>query len=107
MKSARMDRRVTFSRRAILSETERGDFADYLTVWAQYTRLSGRESLQAGRVVNVEDGTLRIRDSEAAREISSADRVSIGGRDHAIKAVALPERRGGYITISVSSSLGD
>lgn len=108
MNPGQLDTRVTFRRRAVLNARERSDdYSDFLTVWAKYTRLSGREALQAGRVTDIETGTLRIRDSARAREITNEDRVRVKGRNHAVQAVSLPERRTGFIDIAVSTDVGE
>lgn len=103
MNAGRLDKQVTFRRRAPgASQRDRGGYQDHATVWGDYRRLSGREALQAGREVNVEEGTLRIRIGEAD-DITIADRVVVEGRELGIKAVSTPDRRGGFVEFMVQS----
>lgn len=109
MQAGRLKFRVTFKRRAVISPRERSDdYRDrFLVDWpADYQRQNGREALEAGRPVDVEQGILSVRESTETRQITSADRVEIEGRDHAITSVSLPNRRTRRIDLVVSTSLG-
>lgn len=107
MRAGRLDLRVTFHRRADLGDYQRGEFEPFLSGEpAEYRRLSGAEAVEGGRLSDVEQGTLIIRDSAKAREITAADRVTIAGRDFAIKSVGVPVRRLRRIEMSVASELG-
>ena len=106
IQAGRLDTRAAFSRRAYIDERERGEPEVFLTVWAQYVRATGREQVQAGRDVDFEPATLRIRDSAAAREISSGDRVTVHDRDHRITSVSLPGRSG-LIELAITTDLGE
>lgn len=107
MDAGRLSRRAAFHRRAILASpvagNARGRFeeAAFLTVWADYRQTPGREVVSAGLVEDRIGGTLRIRDSVAARKVTSADRVTISGASFAIASVALPEGREGFIEMIV------
>lgn len=108
IEAGRLDERVTFYRRAVVTPragNERGAFAPLVTLWAEFLPERGRETLQAGRAVDVRAGILRVRDSDTARGITSADRVRIRGIDHRIATVALPTRRSGIIEMTVEASL--
>ncbi len=104
--SGSLDKRVTFRRRSKTSNPrERGDYADLATVWGNYRRLSGREALQAGREVNVEEGTLRVRYPGGADNVTVADRVVIEGRERAITSAGTPERKLGFVEFTVTSDV--
>lgn len=104
--SGSLDKRVTFRRRGKTENPrERGPFADLVTMWGNYLRLSGREALQAGRETNVEEGTLRVRTPGLADDISIGDRVVIEGRERAITSVGTPERKLGFIEFTVKTDV--
>ena len=106
MKAGRLDRRVMFRRRAKgTTVRDRGDFADLVEVWGDYLRLSGREALEAGREVNIEEGTLRVRWPGPADDVTIADRVVLDGRERAVKGVGTPDRRAGFIEFTVSTDI--
>jgi head-tail adaptor len=112
MRAGRLDLRVDFHRRALVPGRphDRGDFepVPYLAdVPAEYRRLSGSETLEGGRLSDVEQGTLLIRDTPEARTITAADRVRFEGRDFAIKTVPVPVRRLRRIEINVALEMGD
>lgn len=106
MKAGRLDRRVTFRRRAKgATVRDRGDFVDLVEVWGDYLRLSVREALEAGREVNVEEGTLRVRWPGEADDVTIGDRVVIDGRERAIVGAGTPDRRAGFIEFTVRSDV--
>lgn len=55
-----------------------------VAVWGDLRETTGRERIAAGRVEAPATGTLRIRDSAAARAITAADRVTVRGHAWAI-----------------------
>lgn len=103
MDAGRLNRRAAFHRRAVLSTpiagNARGGFeADpFLTVWADFRQTPGREVVSAGLAEDQIGGTLRIRNSAAARQITAADRCNMSGTSFAIVSVGLPETSEGYI----------
>lgn len=110
MRAGRLDLRVTFTRRVPVpgrphdrSDTYAPFHADEP---AEYRRLSGTETLEGGRLSDVEQGTLIVRDSPENRAITAADRVLIEGRDFAIKTVPVPVRRLRRIEMTVACELG-
>jgi len=105
MQPGRMDTRVVFSRRTVLSPRDRGAFAPILTAWAEYRAVSGRAQAQAGQVVGFEAATLKIWDSPRARTITVGDRALLRGADHRITSVGLPA--GGAIELAASTDLGE
>lgn len=112
MRAGRLDLRVDFHRRAAVPGRphDRGDFepVPYIAgVPAEYRRLSGAETLEGGRLSDVEQGTLLIRDTPEARAITAADRVRFEGRDFAIKTVPVPARRLRRLEINVALEMGD
>lgn len=103
MDAGRLNRRAAFFRRerlaAPVAGNARGRFEamPYLTVWSDYRATPGREVVSAGIPEDQIGGTLRIRDSAAARQVTAADRVAIAGVSFAIASVGLPEGRDGFI----------
>ncbi|HVL73323.1 MAG TPA: head-tail adaptor protein [Beijerinckiaceae bacterium] len=99
------DRRVTFLRRALADDgagNTRGGFAPVLTVWAGWRATGGQEIVEGGRAVDAAAGTLTIRDTPAARQVTAADRVLFSGDEWAILSVAPPERRRGTIALTIA-----
>lgn len=106
IQAERLDQRVTFRRRAVVPVTagnERGGWQNLFTVWAEFRRVNGTEALQGGRLQDVGQGVLRIRDSAQARTITNADRAIVQGRDYRIVSVAPSDRRTGLIEMSIST----
>jgi SPP1 family predicted phage head-tail adaptor len=96
--SGSMDRRCLFERRDTTSDAygnvSAGGWVSLGTVWGSLSEKPGREAVNAGRMESTAMATLRIRDSEAARGFTSADRVTIDGRAYAIREVRPPQRSG-------------
>jgi head-tail adaptor len=108
MPAGTLDKRVTFRRRSLQAANvgnERGGYADVLTCWAQFSRTSGRETVEGGRAVDVGEATLRIRSSSTTRAITAADRVLVDAKDYAIVSVSPTMRRGGWIEVLIASHL--
>lgn len=105
--AGQLDRRAAFHRRAVLAVpvagNQRGGFEmmPFLTVWANFRQTPGRERVTAGLAEDPIGGTLRIRDSNAAREITAADRLIMSGISFAILSVGLPEKSQGYIELAI------
>lgn len=82
MQAGRLDRRVTFQRRATTPDgygNERAAWVDHLTVWAGLKIADPRERGD-GEVMRANTaGRLMFRASAASRAITGADRVMIGG----------------------------
>lgn len=103
--AGRLNRRAAFHRRAVLAVPVAGnhrggyELAPYLTVWADFRQTPGREVVSSGLAEDQIGGTLRIRDSAAARQVTAADRVVMAGVDFAIVSVGLPETASGFIDI--------
>jgi head-tail adaptor len=111
MDAGRLDRRAAFFRRVKLTTpvagNSRGKFeaTPYLTVWADFRQTPGREVVSAGIPEDQIGGTLRIRDSAAARQVTAADRVAMSDASFAIVSVGLPEGREGYIEMILRREL--
>ncbi len=103
---ARLDTRVQFTRRSVISPRQLGPYGPLLTVWARYMWSSGREQQRAGQDVAFEAATLRIRDSAPARDLTIADRATVAGRDHRITSISLPTRSG-FLEIAITTDLGE
>lgn len=105
--AGKLDRRAAFHRRAVLAVpvagNQRGGFEimPFLTVWANFRQTPGREQLSAGLVEDRIGGTLWIRDSRDARQITAADRVVMSGASFAILSVGLPEASLGRIELVI------
>lgn len=106
MRAGRLDRRVTFRRREKgATIRDRGEFQDLVEVWGDYRRTSGREVIEAGRQLNIEEGTLRVRWPGPGDSVTIDDRVVIDGRERAIKGIGTPDRRSGFIEFIVSTDV--
>ncbi|MGY2052955.1 phage head completion protein [Methylobacterium sp. JK268] len=101
-----LDRLVTIRRRPQVGTTSRGPYEDAFKTWGSFRALSVREAIEAGRVQNIENGTLMVRNGPETRTITVADRVMIQGRDFAIEGVGVPDIRTGLIMLAVASGLG-
>lgn len=107
LEAGKLDRRAAFHRRAVLAApvagNQRGGFEamPFMTVWANFRQTPGREQISAGLAEDRIGGTLRIRDSRAAREITAADRLVMSGASFAILSVGLPEVALGYIELVI------
>ncbi|MDF3383360.1 MULTISPECIES: head-tail adaptor protein [unclassified Sulfitobacter] len=82
MGAGRLRHRADFSRRNEDARDAMGNpapatWAPLLTVWANFRETLGREALAAGRMEGSRTGTLRLRNSAAARGITAADRVTL------------------------------
>lgn len=103
MDAGRLNRRAAFYRRAVLGTpvagNARGGFEQtpFLTVWADFRQTPGRQVVSAGLAEDQIGGTLRIRDSAKAREITAADRCTMQGVSFALVSVGLAETSEGYI----------
>lgn len=98
-----MDRMVTFKARPATEPGQpRGGFATLgAPVWASYEdRLSYRIAIGDFRA-NVPTGLLTVRDDPFSRTIGRANQVEIDGRAFSVRAVNLPDRRVGTITMEV------
>lgn len=60
-----------------------------------------RERLEAGRLESAVAGTLKVRSSNASREVTAADRAIINGQPYAIRSVTNPDRHNKYLEMSV------
>lgn len=93
-----LDRRARFERRDATADdygnVSAGNWVHVVTVWASLSERPGREAVRAGRVEASATGALRIRDSAAARGITTADRAVIDGEAYAILDVRPPQRSG-------------
>lgn len=96
--AGKLDQRCVFERRTSAADAygnvTDGTWAALLTVWGGLSEKPGREAVAAGRMESSAMASLRIRDSAAARAITAADRVTIGGVVHAIRDVRPPQRFG-------------
>lgn len=98
MDAGRMDRRCIFERRDAVPDdygnVTAGAWVALLTVWGALSEKPGHEAVAAGRMESAAIADLRIRDSVAARTITAADRVTVGGQVCAIRDVRPPQRHG-------------
>ena len=105
MNPGRLDTRVTFRREPITAGNGRGAFADFFSAWAEWRPLTGRKAAEGGLVEDQIEGTLVIRASAKARELTNAERVILKGQDLAIQAVSIPDRSG-FLEIRVKRTIG-
>lgn len=65
-----------------------------------------RERLEAGRLQSAVAGTLKVRSSDATRQVTAADRVIINDVPYDIHAITNPDRRGKYLEMTVERGTG-
>jgi head-tail adaptor len=111
MQAGRLDRRATFLRRAEEDRpggARRGDFAVAFTLWAEdvTARRAAKPVIEGGYPSDGLVLVIRVRAGAAARTITAADRVRVGGEEFSITAVGLPDRRNGSIEIESARTLG-
>lgn len=91
--------RVTFQQRGEDANGDRlGDWEAGFTVSARVRALRGSEPVLQSRLQGVQPYSVTIRDSTAARQITTAWRAVWGGRHLNIRAIA-PDERGAFIDL--------
>ncbi|QIB32639.1 phage head closure protein [Ancylobacter pratisalsi] len=78
-------------------------WSELITVWAQFSPERARERLQAGRLASMFGGVVRIRSSQATREITQKDRVVLDGVIYNIRSVANPDQRHDMLEMGVEA----
>jgi SPP1 family predicted phage head-tail adaptor len=104
MPAGPLRKRVTFEREMRTEDAGGGAavaWGDPLTVWGQFQPERGAERLSSGRLESALAGVLRIRSSDAARQITADQRVTIDGIAHQIRSIANPDQRNRMIEMTV------
>ncbi len=97
---------VDIRRRATDADFVRGAYASVATLMGSLRQVTGQQKAEAGMVENAIDLFVRFSVTAVTRQISIEDRLIIDGLNYAVKSVALPERRGGFIEIGCILSIG-
>lgn len=107
MPAGQRDKRVTIRRRAVEAGNPggvaRGEFSDAFTLWGRMIQAQGHRIVEGAIAEDATPVTIRFRDCAQARSITVADRAVILGRECAIISAGLPDRRGGFVDILVST----
>lgn len=108
MPAGELRERVAFARRVTSSDgagNERAEFSTQFTAWARIQPLKGGEEVLASRLAGVQPVIIRIRSSEAAREIATTWRATDTrtGREYDITAVANMDERNGYLDLMATA----
>lgn len=106
MPAGQRDKRVTIRRRAAEDNAggvPRGEYADAFTLWGRMIQAQGHRLVEGALAEDATPITIRFRDCEQARSITVADRVVILGKDCSIISAGMPDRRGGFVDILVST----
>lgn len=96
MRAGQMNSRCRFERRVEAADAygnvTDGSWREIMTVWGSLFYESGREAMAAGRPESSVRATLWIHSSQAARDLTPADRVTIADAEFAVIAlVEAPE----------------
>ena len=105
MEAGRLDKRVTFRRRAKVDRAgagSRSDFADLFKTWCDFRPLSARTLAEAGSLTDGIEASIVVRDTPRTRGLTKMDRAVVDGRDFAIESVP-PGDRSGWLTLKISA----
>lgn len=107
MPAGQRDKRVTIRRRATQATNPggvpRGGYADAFTLWGRMIQSQGHRLVEGAIAEDATPLAIRFRDCEQARSITVADRAVILGRECAIISAGMPDRRGGFVDILIST----
>lgn len=105
MNPGRLDRRVTFRRRASVGGVHSGALQDVCSCWAAWRPLSAQQLVEAGASVDAVAGTLTVRDTQATRAIAAECRAVFSGQDLVVVSASIPDRSG-YLMLEISRRTG-
>jgi len=97
--------RMSVLRRAIDTDNDRGAFAEVFSRLANIRQNGGQQMVDAGLAQSASQLIVRVRDDSDTRTITIADRASLRAVEYAIIAVNPPDRRGGYIEITLQQQI--
>jgi SPP1 family predicted phage head-tail adaptor len=106
MRVGSLNKRVTFQRFTTTSDGAGGSirtWADFATVWGQFSPERARERIQQGRIASAQAGVLRIRSSNVTRQIDDTFRVLVDGVTMNIRSVINPDQRNDMIEIAIET----
>lgn len=106
MKAGTLNKRATFQRFTTVSDGAGGStktWADFTTVWAQFSPERARERIQQGRIASAQAGVLRIRSSSVTRQIGDTFRVKVDGVTMNVRSVINPDQHNDMIELAVET----
>lgn len=82
-----------------------GDLTERCAFWAGWVPAGATRKIEAGGLTDGIDGTLKVRDTPAARAVVQSDRARFRGQDCEILSVSVPNRTG-WLWLKVGRQLG-
>lgn len=106
MRAGSLNKRATFQKLTTVSDGAGGTtktWADFTTVWAQYSPERAREKIQQGRIADNQAGALRVRSSTKTRQIDATYRVMLDGATYNVRSVINPDQRNDMIEFAIET----
>ncbi|CAM5401845.1 hypothetical protein AFEL58S_02047 [Afipia felis] len=106
MRAGSLNKRATFQYSVLTSDGAGGStktWAEFATVWAQYSPERAREKIQQGRLADNQAGALRVRSSGATKQINSTFRVVVDGVIYNIRSSINPDQRNDMIEFTIDT----
>lgn len=106
MRAGSLNKRATFQRFTSVSDGAGGTtktWADFTTVWAQFSPERAREKIQQGRIASAEAGVIRVRSSSTTRQINDTFRVVLDGVTYNVRSNLNPDQRNDMLEFAVET----
>ncbi|WP_458760545.1 phage head closure protein [Afipia sp. TerB] len=106
MRAGSLNKRATFQNQVSVSDGAGGStltWADFTTVWAQFSPERAREKIQQGRIADNQAGALRVRSSTKTRQINDTFRVLLDGVTFNVRSGINPDQRNDMIEFAIET----
>jgi len=106
MRAGSLNKRATFQQFTSTPDRAGGStkaWADFTTVWVQFSPERAREKIQQGRIAENQAGALRLRSSTKSRQIDATFRVIVDDVTYNVRSITNPDQRNDMIEMAIET----